>query len=261
MCASRSTRLIGAASVLAWVMVVGFIVTTPVLLLGGVPDSLGRRDIVWICVAGIGNLSGLGLAYESLRVGKVSIVAPITSTEGAIAAVIAVVAGESLGVGSALMLALIAAGVVLASVTPGGGTGDAFRASLYASGAAACFGVSLFATAKISSSLPLIWSVTPVRFLGVGAIAIPLLATRRLRLSRKAAPLVLAAGLCEVLGVSSYAIGARHGIAVAAVLASQFAAIASVAAFILFRERLTPLQLVGIAAIIVGVATLSALNA
>jgi drug/metabolite transporter (DMT)-like permease len=261
MCASRSTRLIGAGSVLAWVMTVGLVVTAPVIAFKGIPTGLGSRQLAWIGLSAAGNLVGLFFAYEGLRVGKVSIVAPITSTEGAIAAVLAVVTGETLGIGSAVMLGLVAAGVALASITPGGASGDAFRASLFAAGAATCFGSSLYATAKVSHSLPIIWAVSPVRFLGVAVIAVPLLATGRLKLTRKAFPLVLVSGLCEVVGVASYAVGSRHGIAVSAVLASQFAAIASIAAFVLFRERLTRLQLTGIVAIVVGVATLSALNA
>ena len=49
--------------------------------------------------------------------------------------------------------------------------------------------------------------------------------------------------------------------AVAAVLASQFAAIAAVAAYFLFRERLTRVQLVGVGMIVCGVAVVTALQA
>jgi multidrug transporter EmrE-like cation transporter len=45
------------------------------------------------------------------------------------------------------------------------------------------------------------------------------------------------------------------------VLGSQFAAIATVAAFFLFRERLARVQLAGVAVIAVGVAVLTALQA
>lgn len=239
-------------------MLVGFVVTAPLTLLHGVPSGLGGRQLLWIIVSGIGNVSGLLLAYEALRVGKVSIVAPIASTEGAIAAVIAVVAGESLGVGSGAMLGLIAVGVVLASITPGGGSGDPLRASLLASGAAVCFGTSLYATARVSDALPLIWALIPPRAVGVAVVALPLIASRRLKLTRRAVPLVIVSGLCEVAGFASYALGSRHGIAVSAVLASQFAAISAVAAYLLFRERLTRLQVFGVGAIVVGVAVLSA---
>jgi uncharacterized membrane protein len=250
--------MIGPQSVLAWVMLVGFAVTAPLTVSNGIPDGLGARQLLWIAVSGIGNVAGLLFVYEALRVGKVSIVAPITSTEGAIAAVLAVAAGEALGVGAGLMLCLIALGVVLASITPGGGSGDPLRASLLAAGAAICFGASLFATARIGETLPLIWALIPARAIGVVVVALPLVASRTLKLTRPAVPLVVVSGLCEVAGFASFTIGARHGIAISAVLASQFAAFAAVAAYFLFRERLARLQVVGIVAIAVGVAVLSA---
>jgi multidrug transporter EmrE-like cation transporter len=55
-------------------------------------------------------------------------------------------------------------------------------------------------------------------------------------------------------------VAAQHGIAVAAVLGSQFAAIAVVVAYFVFGERLTKVQLAGIATIAIGVATLSLLR-
>jgi drug/metabolite transporter (DMT)-like permease len=74
-------------------------------------------------------------------------------------------------------------------------------------------------------------------------------------------PLVLVAGVCEVLGFALFAWGARDGIAVSAVLASQFAAIAAVAAYVLFRERLTPIQVTGAAIVVGGVGALSGIQA
>jgi drug/metabolite transporter (DMT)-like permease len=259
--ASRATRLIGPQSVLAWVMLVGFVIAAPLTAAHGVPSGLGSRELGWLAVAGIGNVGGLLLAYTALRVGKVSIVAPITSTEGAIAALLAIAAGESIGIGSGVMLGVIACGVMLASIVPGAGPdGHPLRASLLAAGAALCFGAGLYATGRVSEALPLVWSLIPPRVVGVVAVALPLIATRRLQITRAALPLVVGSGLAELGGFTAYAIGARHGIAVAAVLSSQFAALAALAAFLLFRERLTRTQLVGVATIAVGVAVLSALR-
>ncbi len=64
-----------------------------------------------------------------------------------------------------------------------------------------------------------------------------------------------------MIGVASFALGARHGLAVSAVLASQFAALSAVGAYVLFHERLTRVQLAGVAAIVFGVALLTALQA
>jgi drug/metabolite transporter (DMT)-like permease len=261
-CATRATRLIGASSVLAWVMLVGFVVTAPPAAIDGVPEGLGARELGWLALAGAGNVGGLLLEYVALRAGMVSIVAPVISTEGAVAAVLAVLAGEAVGGVTGALLGLIVLGVVLASTAPGsGGSGDPQRTAAIAGAAALSFGVGLYATARVSEVLPLIWALIPARLVGVVAVAVPLAAVGRLRLTRAALPFVVASGLFEVLGFASYAAGSRHGIAVSAVLASQFAALAVLFAYLFFHERLTRLQLAGVAVIAVGVAVLSAVQA
>jgi uncharacterized membrane protein len=150
LCASRSTKLIGPPSVLAWVMLIGFVVVAPLTVVSGLPDGLGREEVGWLAIAGAGNVGGLLVAYAALRVGKVSIVSPISSAEGAIAAVLAIATGETVGGTVGLMLVVIAVGVVLASIAPGGASGDPLRASLLASAAAICFGASLYATGRVS---------------------------------------------------------------------------------------------------------------
>jgi drug/metabolite transporter (DMT)-like permease len=129
-----------------------------------------------------------------------------------------------------------------------------------AGAAALCFGLSLYATGRISSDLPVAWLVLPARLVGTALVAIPLLGVHRLRLASRAAPLVAAAGACEVLGIASYSLGARHGIAVAAVVSCQFAAIAALVAFVLFGERLGRVQLAGVSVLLVGVSLLSAIR-
>lgn len=259
--ASRATRLLDPRSVLAWVMLTGLVVVAPLAAAGGIPDRLGSRELGWLAAAGAGNVVGLLFNYAALRIGKVSIVGPISSSEGAIAALVAIAVGETIGVGVGATLVLVAIGVVLAGITRGGGSGDPLRAALLACGAALCFGGGLYAIARVSATLPLVWALVPARVLGVVAVALPLIASQRLHITRRALPLVVASGLFEIGGFASFALGSRHGIAVAAVLASQFAALAAITSFVLFRERLTRVQLVGVVAISVGVAILSALQA
>lgn len=259
--AARASRLAGARSVLAWVMLVGFVVAAPLTAASGVPPGLGGRQLFWLAVSGGGNVAGLLCSYEAMRIGRVSLVAPITSTEGAIAAVLAVTTGEALGGPSAALLTAIAVGVVLASSSPPSTTGQPARSTALAVCAALMFGASLFATARVSRELPLVWALIPARLVGVAVVTTPLLVRGRLRITRTAAPFVVVSGLAELGGFTSYAEGARHGIAVSAVLASQFAALAAVAAYFLFRERLRPVQLAGICTIAVCVGVLSALRA
>jgi drug/metabolite transporter (DMT)-like permease len=263
-CAGRATRMIGVASVLAWVMLTGLVVTLPWAAIQGVPD-IDATAALWLLVAGAGNCAGLLLVYSGLRIGKVGVVAPIVSTEGAIAAVIAVLAGEELAPGTGAALLVIATGIVLVGMSrdsfDSGSRAHDLRAAVFAGAAALSFGASLYATGRVAADLPVSWAILPPRVIGVIAIAVPLVLTARLRLTRAALPLVLVAGVAEVVGFAFFALGARHGIAVSAVLASEFGAIAALAAFFLFRERVVRLQLVGIAAIATGVAVLSALQA
>jgi multidrug transporter EmrE-like cation transporter len=72
--------------------------------------------------------------------------------------------------------------------------------------------------------------------------------------------MVVLIGVAEVLGNASYIVGARGSIAIAAVLASQYAAVAAVGAFFFFGERLSPSQRWGIVVIAVGIAVLTAVR-
>jgi drug/metabolite transporter (DMT)-like permease len=260
LCSARSSRMIGSASVVAWVMVIGLVVTLPLVAVAARPDLSGKAPL-WLVLSGLGNVCGLLVVYAAFRLERVGIVAPITSTEGAIAALIAGVAGEEIGGATGVALAAVAVGVVLAGIVRGRGEEPHdHRGALLALGSAGLFGVGLYATGRVGADLPIAWAVLPARLVGVLLVTLPLLVASRLRLTREAVPLVLCSGLAEVVGFASYAIGARHGIAISAVLASQFAAISAVAAYFLFGERLAPVQIAGVATIAVGVAALTALQ-
>jgi drug/metabolite transporter (DMT)-like permease len=264
-CYSRATRTLAPLSVLALVMAVGFAITAPAVAIAGIPEELDSGAIALLVVAGSANVGGLFLVVTALRIGKVGIVAPIVSTEGALAAVIAVVAGEALARGAGAMLAVIVVGIAVASVSrdidAGGPPRRPVRAAVLAIAAALAFGVSLYATGRVSEDLPLAWALIPARAIGVVVVTLPLLVAGRVRVDRTALPFVVVAGVAEVVGFAFFALGARDSIAVSAVLASQFGVLAGVAAYLFFGERLTRPQTVGIAAIAAGVAALTWIQA
>ena len=275
---SRSSRMIGAASTVAWMMLVGLVVTTPFALVSGPLPDITPALALWLTASGVGGVIGLMCVYRGLRIGKVGVVLALASTEGAIAAVISVVAGETLTLASALVLGVIAIGIAIVALAggdavepaetdaaPTGGsvprpmTAAALerRAALFGAAAAIAFGFAIYGTAMAGKSLPLVLAVMPARVVGVALVFVPMAITGRLRLTRRAVPLVVVVALGEVLGNASYILGARESIAIASVLASQFAAFAAVAAFFLFRERLTLPQRSGFVAIALGVAVLA----
>jgi drug/metabolite transporter (DMT)-like permease len=284
---ARSSRIIGASSALAWMMLIGLVVTVPLVPFAGPLPQLTPTLACWLAASGLGSVIGLFFVYRGLRIGKVGPVLAIASTEGAIAAVVAVIAGESLTIPAALMLAVIAVGIAVVALAtgdaaPGEGAEAADttpattaatkpnqrparsadrQAALFGTAGAIAFGFSIYGTAQAGLSLPIVLAIMPARVTGVALVFIPMALAGRLRMTRRAVPLVVITALGEVLGNAAYVVGARESIAIAAVLACQYAAVGAVAAFFLFRERLSLLQRSGVAAIAIGVAILTAVRA
>jgi drug/metabolite transporter (DMT)-like permease len=285
LCATSASRQIGAASTLAWVMALGLcLVVVPLAFLGH-PGRLSGRTVGLLCLAGFANVAGLQLEYVAFRHVAVGVVTAIASTEGMVATVLSSLFGASLPASRVALLVLITLGVVLAAAhldpahagapapeadggTGGGPSGILRRLNarrmlwtLLVVPVALLFGVTLYCTGRAGAEAPLIWVLLPARLFGTALLAAPLAARRRLRISRRTAPLVAVAALGEVVGLVCYAFGARHQLAVAAVLGSQCATISAVAAFFLFDDRLRRHQVAGVVLVIAGVVTLSALGA
>ena len=108
--------------------------------------------------------------------------------------------------------------------------------------------------------MPPIWVAISVRIVGLVVVVLPLVLQRRMILTRAVLPLVLIAGTGEIIGSTLSAWGASVNIAITAVLGSQFAAIAAVIAFLLFGERLSRTQVLGVILIVVGVSALAAVS-
>lgn len=294
LCSSRTSRVLGTRVVLAWVMIIGAIVGLPLAAVSPLPPDVPVASVGLLLVAGVCYGVGLGLAYAALSIGKVAIVAPIVSTEGAVAAMLAIILGSTVGLASGITLAVVAAGVVLSSMDrrtsdvpagdidivadaidgPAGSvpavtgadttptTAAASRRSIgLAIAAAGVFGLGLLTTGYAAQVLPAAWVAWVARLVGVVIIAAPVVARGQLRMTRATAPLLVVAGVGEILGSTASAWGAQESIPIVAVMGSQFAAIAAIAAFFLFGERLARIQLVGVVLIAVGVTVLAALQA
>jgi drug/metabolite transporter (DMT)-like permease len=287
LCASRAAGVLGSRVLLGWVMLIGLIASIPILFSEPLPQLDGDA-IVLLLLAGFGNVLGLLLAYTAFSTGKVSIAAPITSTEGAGAALIAILLGEAVGIPILLALGIAAVGVVLVSwerptaapedappvpigdpalVATAEREGDSTsaattrRTAILAISAAALFAVGLYAVARIGAELGLGLTVLPSRLVGVVFVTLPLVLRRQLWITRGTLPLVITMGLLEVVGTIGIAVGARDAIAITAVISSQFAAVAVVGAYLLFGERLQRHQVGGIVLIGIGVAAVALLRA
>src|SRR5688500_3191539 len=83
---SRASPVIGGTSTLAWVSMLGLIVSLPGLLVDRLASPVPAETIGWLAATGLGYILGLLLLYVAMARGPVGIAAPIASTEGAVAA-------------------------------------------------------------------------------------------------------------------------------------------------------------------------------
>lgn len=260
--AGRSSRQIGPASTLAWVGIAGAIVITPVVVWYGVPSGITWVDVLLVVIGACGSVLGLRLTYAALAKGKVGVVVAITSTEGAIAAMVAFAFGEAFGVVTAAGILLATAGV--AAIGLGRHVDDSSEmvrdnrsAALTAGTAALVFGSCLFISGDVAQRVGPPWVVFAARFLGVLTMAVPLLIRRQLQVARPALYFACFAGVLESSGFIGFLWGAGHGIGVAAVVATQYATIATLISWFILNERLSRVQIGGLLTVVGGVVLLS----
>ncbi len=258
---ARAARMLGALPTLGGVMLVSALIALPVaaVTIGG--SALTLALLPFLAVAGIGNVAGLGFEYIGFRSGKIGIVGALAAAEGAIAAILSLLAGEILGSIQLIGVAVVALGVVLVALGPDPatetGSSSTRRAVLFGALAGLAFGASLYATGRIGSELAIGWAILPPRIVGMLFIVLPLVATQRLRVSRAAWPLVAVSGAGEVGGFLAVAWGARESIAVTSALAAQFATVAAIVAWLALGERLGRLQWAGVGGVAMGVVLLA----
>ncbi len=191
--AARASRVLGPWSTTALVVFIGLIVTLPLLALEVPSEPIAAADFAWLLVAGLGYAIGMVFNYAALTGGKVPVTAPIVSTEGSIAAALAVLTGEAASPLLGAMLVLIAVGVFVVAMQPGGGAdvllGSDARYVGYAVAAALIFGIGLYGAGRASEGVPPSWVVAAGRIAGVLLLTLPLALTRRLRFHRERAAL------------------------------------------------------------------------
>ena len=240
-------------------MLVGLAIALPIAALAGWPDDLGADTVVRLVISGAGNVIGLALVYTGVRFGRVGVITSVASTQGAIAALLAIIDGERPEPVTLAGFAFVGVGVAMvvyqaAEAAEAADPRAARLSILLGSAAAVIFGISLFATGQASQDVPSAWIALPARIVGVGVLLVVLAAGMRPLGRPAAARLAAAAGVFEVIGFVSFAVGAKEGIAITSVVASQFAALVVVGAFLVFRERLSRRQVAGVGVLAVGVA-------
>ena len=259
---ARVSRALGGPSALAWIFGVGLVLILPIALVRGFPDA-GAGAWAWAMVASVTSLIGLAMMFTALQYGRVGLVTATISSQGAFASIYAAIGGQTLHPLSLVAIGVSAIGtfVLIGSGGPVAPPHER-RGILLALGAACFTGLSLFAASRGGSGIGADWVVVCVRLSSVAMVMVPLAAVGRLRSPRGVIWPAVISGVGEVAAFLAYiAASDRIGVAVPAVIASQFALIAATVGWFALGERLGRRQLLGAGAILAGVTALTILQA
>lgn len=260
--AQRASRRIGELSTFAWASMIGFgIVVIPELI--AINSSTEKAStFVVLALSGVFNVVGLIAQFSALRRGQVSVVVPISSTEGAIAAMLAATTGSRLPPAGWVALAILIAGVLItvASQWSAEDSNTQLKPVGLAAIAAVCFGTGLFFQGLGGRHAPIALAVAPPSLMGTLLVALPMVSRRRLASPRGSSGWLVGVAVAEILGFVSYIIGARQSVPIAAVLSAQYATLSVLVGVTALRERMAPAQVIGLVLTIGGVAILSLLG-
>jgi drug/metabolite transporter (DMT)-like permease len=250
---AQATRSVGPFAVLVGSMTVGFVAVAPAAFFVDPPDWTLRGVLLGLLVGVLSPVAYL-MGYRALRLGSVSVVAPIIACEGGIAALFAIAGGERLGSLVAALLPVAVIGVALAAMGRGSGKGSILPAVT----CALMWGGLLVLTARVADDLGVYWGFLLIRMTALVAI-LPIALRNGAARSWTADPWRVAAwGLGDSAAYLLFVAAADRGpVAVAGVLAAQFATVAVIAG-LLSGERLLRRQQLGVLLVIGAVSGIAA---
>lgn len=243
-----------------------------------------RSDLIWGVLSGLGGAAGITLLYRGLAIGRMSLVSPITAVVAAIVPLAAGLLGrERPSVLALIGVALALLAVVLVSTTdmPGEPASNAAPGLVWLpgerSGSSAVrtwwlqpglieavlsgIGIGIFYVliARTHHNAGL-WPLACARSASMGIlIALALISKRSLVPERSSVPAIMFAGIIDMFANALFLIAARLGmLSIVAVLASLYPASTVLLARTVLHEKLSRLQLVGVACALVAVGLISA---
>lgn len=237
----------------------GFAALLVVLALDG--GGIDRRSFLLGILAGIGGGSGLAAFYKALSLGTMSIVSPIAACGAVVPFGISLATGERPSSLSLAGAALALGGAVLASSEERrSAVPDRARAVALAVAAAAALGLFTYFLGLGSREGSPLSTLVGARVGSLSFLLLLALSQReRLGIGRRWAVPVMAIGLCDVSANALFALASGHGLlSLVSVLGSLYPVMTVALAYVLLRERLTPLQVGGVVVALAGVAALSA---
>jgi drug/metabolite transporter (DMT)-like permease len=246
--ATRRTNAFG-------VVVASQLISLPLigLLIYAFPEpALSTQDRLWAAAAGVAGGLGLVAFYMALAGGSMALTAPVGGVLGAAIPLVFGMATEGLPSwpqAAGFILALSGIWFVSGGTRPEGNAGGIGLAML------AGLGFGLFYIFMDRVSVASVFGPPLIARMASSAILSLIAITRRQKWlpGRKVLPIVILVGIFDVAGNILFLAATQRGrLDVASVLSSQYPAITVLLAGLVLRERLAPLQTVGVVAILLA---------
>jgi len=242
-----------------------------------------RSDLTWGLLAGLGGAAGITLLYRGLAIGRMSLVSPVTAVVAAIVPFAAgLLARERPSLLALIGVAIALIAVVLVSTTDMPGepasnaapglvglpvqrnTANAVRTWWLQPGlieavlSGVGIGIFYVLIARTSHHAGL-WPLACSRSASMGIlVAIALASKRSLIPQRDSVAAIIFAGIIDMLANALFLIATRFGmLSIVAVLASLYPASTVLLARVVLREKLSRLQLAGVACALVAIGLIS----
>ena len=209
-------------------------------------------------MAGALGLSGLIAFYTALATGRMGIVSPISSTGVIIPFAIGMLTGDQPTAIQIVGVVVAISGVILASGPELSG-GAPLRPVALAAYSAFAFGSCVYFMSKGGQINPGMTVVT-MRFTQVTIMmTVAVIARSRGGLTKNDVPMLVIIGATDAIANVFYTMAAGTGmLSIVSVLGSLFPVVTVVLAWVFDKERLMPIQYVGICIALAGVAAITA---
>ena len=224
--------------------------------------TVSSRDWIWGFVAGLSGGIGVAFLYRALAVGTMAVVAPTTAVIAAMIPVLfAFAIGERLRPLTFAGVALALVAIFLVSRPPRPENSDrektlgrfppGFGLALLSGVSVGIFLLSLARTSMAAG----MWPLVAARISSIGLfVIIALVAKRTLRMDRTASATATLGGALDMAANAVYMTAARIGpLSIVVTLASLYPAATVLLARFVLHERLSRLQMAGIASALVAV--------
>lgn len=260
--ARSANRENGVARTMLWGQALLAVLLTGAVVVFGKPLPAGA--LPWTALLGSSALvmAGTACLYHGLKVGRISVVAPLMACYGAVGAVLSLLTGEHLTWIAGLGLALTAVGAVLSAMSSTGDKAGKDRPSgwLPATGSALLYGIAYWIQGKFAvpvfGALDAIWIYYVFATVAVAAIALVRGHDVRLTDTRDTVLIAITAVLAAA-GYLALAFGQASGsVAVATALSAAASAVTVLLARLFIREKVAVRGWIGVICVVTGVAVL-----